>query len=71
MVSPISVLFYEIYTDLDELKAKLDEMKDHIQCIVSNSASIPGSISFGGAQQPEAWDYADGVDTLRFLERLA
>jgi len=70
MVSPISVLFYEIYTDLDQLKAKLDEMKDDIQCIVSNSESIQGCVPFGGAQQPDAWDYADGVDTLSFLEKL-
>jgi hypothetical protein len=70
MVSPISVLFYEIYTDLDQLKDKLDEMKDHIQCIVSNSDSIQGCVPFGGAQQPDAWDYADGVDTLSFLKKL-
>jgi hypothetical protein len=70
MVSPISVLFYEIYTDLDQLKDKLDEMKDHIQCIVSNADSIQGCVPFGGAQQPDAWDYADGVDTLSFLKKL-
>jgi hypothetical protein len=37
-------------------------VKDSIQCIVSS-----GGIPFGRAQQPELWDYADGIDTIEFL----
>lgn len=70
MVSPISVLFYEIYSDLEQLHVRLDEIKDQIQCIVSNLDGLAACTPFGGAQQPEVWDYADGVDTMRFLEGL-
>lgn len=68
LVSPISVLFYEYYTDQEDLEIKLNINKEKIQCIVgSNSlATVP----FGGAQYPEVWDYADNVDTLTFLEKL-
>jgi hypothetical protein len=29
-----------------------------------------GYVPFGMSQQPELWDYADGVDTLKFLKEL-
>lgn len=70
LVSPISVLFYEIYVDLDQLQIRLDEIRENIQCIVSNPDFYEGAVSFGKAQEPEVWDYADGVNTLRFLQEL-
>lgn len=70
LVSPISVLFYEIYTDLADLQIRLEEVKENIQCIVSNPEYFEGAVPFGLAQEPEVSDFADGVDTLRFLERL-
>lgn len=70
LISPISVLFYEFYTDLEELLVKLEGIKDQIQCVVSNSDAIVGCVPFGKSQHPEVWDYADGVDTLRFLTGL-
>ncbi|MFC7357296.1 acyl-CoA reductase [Jejudonia soesokkakensis] len=67
--SPISVVFYETYEDLSELQTKFSEDKDRIQAIVGNSG-IAGEIPFGKAQQPTLWDYADGVDTMKFLVEL-
>jgi len=67
--SPIATLFYEYYDDLNKLKNKLSKDKDAIQCIVSNS-NISNSIQFGNTQQPQLWDYADGVNTLEFLTSL-
>jgi hypothetical protein len=68
MVSPISVLYYEFYTDQADLENKLKNNTEKIQCIVGKNK--PATISFGSAQYPEVWDYADNVDTLRFLEKL-
>ena len=65
MVSPISVLFYEFYTDSSQLGARLTECSDKIQCIVGD-----GYLTVGTAQCPSVDDYADGVDTLSFLQRL-
>lgn len=70
MVSPISVVFYEIYKNEAELALNLSSEQDKIQCMVSKDAWYEGSLPFGTAQSPELWDYADGVDTLEFLEGL-
>jgi hypothetical protein len=45
---------------------ELHEKAGEIQCIVSRRA-MEGAIPPGKAQEPELWDYADGVDTMRFL----
>ena len=70
LVSPISVLFYEYYNNEAELNLTLAKHNEKIQCIVAANAWYEGSIPLGKAQQPELWDYADGVDTLEFLSGL-
>jgi hypothetical protein len=71
LVSPIGVLFYEIYSEEQELKTKLKDLDAKIQCVVGNPAKdFPGIIPFGQTQCPQPWDYADGVDTLQFLGTL-
>lgn len=67
LVSPISVLYFETYDSKNDLLKKLDSIKDKIQCIVADSTYWGGGVSFGNAQQPEPWDYADNVDTMEFL----
>jgi hypothetical protein len=66
LISPISVLFYEFYKNEKELDKKLAENGQQIQCVVQKGSEI----ELGKAQQPELWDYADGVDTLEFLSGL-
>ncbi|HEY0744858.1 MAG TPA: acyl-CoA reductase [Chryseosolibacter sp.] len=68
LVSPIAVLYYERYEDESDLALKLTEAKDKIQCIVGTMT--PASIPFGQAQSPMLWDYADQIDTLKFLKTL-
>jgi hypothetical protein len=65
LVSPISVLYYENYSRLTELEEKIGSIQNKIQCIVGSVA--PATIPFGQAQFPELEDYADQVDTLKFL----
>lgn len=62
--SPVSVLYYEGYEDKGILTAGLVHNED-IQCIVGH-----GFLPFGSAQQPGLTDYADGVDTMKFLSAL-
>jgi hypothetical protein len=59
--SPISQLNYEFYVHKDALMEKMAENPD-LQCIVGR-----GFTAFGKSQSPNINDYADGVDTLRFL----
>lgn len=63
--SPLGVLFYEEYKTLSELNIKLEGYRDELQCIVSKT-----EIPFGKSQEPELWDYADHIDTLKFLKAL-
>ena len=67
LVSPISIIYYDYYKDINSLKNQLIPKKDKIQCIVGNEDIIGESVKFGKAQMPEVWDYADNVDTMKFL----
>jgi len=67
--SPIATAHYEFYNDFSQLEKHLEEQKENIQCIVSNQ-SIKGAVAFGEAQNPGLRDYADGIDTLAFLNGL-
>lgn len=67
--SPIATLFFEYYNDLSELKETLEAKKEQIQCIVSNGF-IKNEIAFGATQKPQLWDYADDVDSIKFLSSI-
>jgi hypothetical protein len=70
LVSPISVLYFETYTTQSDLKKKIKLHQEKIQCIVSANGWYEGSLPFGKAQHPELWDYADGIDTLKFVSDI-
>ncbi|SFZ82128.1 acyl-CoA reductase [Tenacibaculum maritimum] len=67
--SPIASIFYEYYDNIDSLKIKLYEEREKIQCVVANNF-IENEIPFGQTQHPKLSDYADGVNTLKFLSEL-
>lgn len=66
--SPIGVLFYEFYADLEGLEKKLNGLKDQLQCVVGEVRFA--NTAFGQTQFPQLQDYADGVDTMDFLISL-
>jgi Acyl-CoA reductase (LuxC) len=68
--SPVSVINYEFYNDLLKLKNKFTVTEEQIQCIVCHDPAVSGSVKPGNAQSPELWDYADRVDTMKFLLNL-
>jgi hypothetical protein len=63
--SPISVLHYRYYRP-GEAATLLKGQEMDIQCVVGGESLLP----FGQAQQPRLEDYADGVDTMEFLQGL-
>ncbi len=66
--SRIAALHYTHYLDADALERELIAQQEGIQCIVCHDALLHlPTVPFGKAQEPELWDYADGVDTMRFL----
>lgn len=68
--SPISTIFFETYKDIDNVKKLLNAQSDKIQCIVSDQEAISDVVPFGKAQFPELWNYADNIDTMKFLSSL-
>lgn len=66
--SPAGVLFYEFYSSPEELHDRLRADKENLQCLVA-AAPVSGLpvVGFGQTQHPGLADYADGVDTLKFL----
>lgn len=64
LFSPISVLHYEFYDDVQEIEKHLDG-NISVQCIVGQNHT-----PFGKAQQPGILEFADGVDTMQFLQSL-
>src|SRR5579863_7978105 len=63
--SPISLLHYTYYHPGRPLPAALSCNNPDIQTIVGRTYT-----AFGHAQQPRLEDYADGIDTLKFLRDL-
>ena len=67
--SPIATVFYEYYENEIDLKIKLYEDREKIQCIVAKEFT-ENEVAFGQTQHPKLTDFADGVDTLNFLETI-
>jgi hypothetical protein len=61
---PISQLNYEYYENIKDLENELGK-DDRIQCITGKKY-----LSFGKAQCPQIDNFADGVDTIKFLMDL-
>ena len=70
LFSPVSVLNYEYYENLENVIETLETEKENIQCIVSNTKKIKNSTPFGKAQTPTIYDFADNIDTMKFLNSL-
>jgi hypothetical protein len=62
--SAISQVHYSFYKNIEDVKS-LIENNDNIQCVVGKNYT-----DFGTAQFPNLNDYADGVDTMKFLCEL-
>ncbi len=67
--SPIATVFYEYFENETDLKIKLHQDREKIQCIVAKDF-LENEIPFGQTQYPTLTDYADGVNTLEFLSKI-
>ena len=65
LVSPVGSLFIQRYKDEQEVASYLKENEGDIQCVVGRS-----HVPFGKAQSPDLMDYADDVDTMKFILEL-
>ncbi len=72
--SPVGELFMQEYSSAEKLCDTLLFYRENLQCVATNMplAGIENScVSLGTTQRPQLWDYADGVDTLKFLLALS
>jgi hypothetical protein len=63
--APLAVIYYDYYSDFDSLTAELNAIQDVLQAVVGHDF-----IPFGKAQQPEIDDFADNIDTCKWLNNL-
>lgn len=71
LFSPISVINFSHYNDLQDIQNFITQNENNIQCIVANpQLEINNTLNFGEAQTPTLNTYADNVDTMKFLSKL-
>ncbi|MBK9327965.1 MAG: acyl-CoA reductase [Sphingobacteriales bacterium] len=63
--SPISCLHVERYETLDEVTNFIIAENENIQCVIGKDF-----LPFGKSQQPRLNDYADNIDTMKFILEL-
>lgn len=63
--SPLAMVHYHYYESQNEIDSYIEENKDAIQVIAGKNYT-----AFGQAQCPTLTDYADGVDTMKWLNNL-
>jgi hypothetical protein len=65
LFSPLAVVHYQFYKDKAEIEQFLRDHSEKIQATIGKDF-----IPFGEAQCPSLNDYADGVDTMKFLNSI-
>lgn len=68
--SPLSVLHYQKYSSIKQVKTFIEDNNEVIQCVVCKNAFLKNSFDFGQAQETKLSDYADDIDTMKFLYNL-
>ena len=68
--SPLSVLFFEYYTDVQHVYKRVEATKEEIQCVAEQNNATDLSVAFGQTQMPQLDDYADQVNVLDWLSNL-
>ena len=64
--SPVSVINYDYYKDINDVNNRIKMNSDKIQCVVSIDRDVSAAIPPGTAQSPGLADFADGIDTMEF-----
>ncbi len=64
--APMGVVNYKRYKTKEEINRFMESHNESLQCIVSHQHT-----AFGQSQFPKLNDFADGVDTLKFLTNLS
>jgi hypothetical protein len=67
LASPIGVIHYQYYDNMDGVLKEILSFGDALQCIAGNAKRHASFVQWGETQFPKLTDYANGIDTLDFL----
>lgn len=67
--APLSCINYFTYSNEEELDLFIKNNEENIQCIVGKYSHV-NSVDYGQSQNPNIQDFADDVDTMKFLNSL-
>jgi len=70
IASPVAVLNYFVYKNQQALEQFISLNTNQIQCIVGENVVFSDLINFGETQKLKLTDYADNIDTMKFLFSL-
>ncbi len=71
IASRIGSLHFQYYTDENDISNLLEPRREEIQCLLSKDPVTNWEyVPFGSSQEPSLYQYADGVDTMKFLTAL-
>lgn len=68
--SPLGTLFTTPYKERNDIIEYLDKNRESIQIVIGNPEFIKEYIPFGQSQNPNLYEYADDIDTMKFLNQL-
>jgi hypothetical protein len=63
--SPLAMIHYHAYKNEEDIQTYIQQHDEAIQVVVGHNYT-----PFGNAQKPTLMDYADGIDTMKWLETL-
>ena len=67
LFSPLAMIHYHRYSSENQIENYLESHKESIQAIVGMHHN---RIPFGEAQNPSIFDFADNIDTMKWLVNL-
>lgn len=70
IASPLGCIFYSVYKERNDILEFIDLNRENIQIVIGNPNFIKECISFGQSQNPKIDNYADDMDTMKFLNQL-
>jgi len=70
LFSALSVVTWQYYSGQSAVVNRLHAIREQWQCVVGPAKLLDGVVPYGQSQRPALWDYADGVNTLDFLQSI-
>jgi hypothetical protein len=67
--APLACVYYSYYDELSEVHDFIENKREDIQCVVGKNLKLD-TIDLGCTQSPNLQDFADNIDTFKFLESL-